>query len=1034
MPRPSIHAAPRWAWALTSLLAASLAVAAPPVTYLQNDAHILGGDINTFPEGDQRAMVVTGHFSFEVGKKSVSGQKAVVWVTTQTDEKVTRNEITMYVEGDARVDDGTNTMADKFLLVRVRIQGRLTADADAVSSQSLVNLPLYRRAKAAREDEARVLAEFQAKMRARGRQDVPEPGLAVRTPATTGPGDASADKVDEMESVGLEAIGENAPTTQPKRRKPLSQVETGPKKLAPLAESPQLVQISAPKGATIEKDKDDGRIIIIQGEPGKPVVLSQGTSDKDNYLELRADRAVLFMQAAPDEDLEERAPYAAPLPGISGGGEKIVGVYLEGDIIIARGERKLSGQSAYYDFVAKKALVMEPVFRTVQEVRNIPIYIRADEARMLSQTEIQFRNAVVSTSDFKTPTYSLNAQDVTLRDKTPYDAEGEQLGERRYSTQYRNAWFDIRGMPVFYSPVGETEFEEGHTALRKVQAGRMGKLGWGAETEWHLFRLLGLVAPEGVKARVNANYYEMGALLGVDGEYQRQEENRQYSGYFRLDGVYDIKAEDTFGDEKKDIPAPHTRGRILARHKEFLPHGWELQAELALMCDKNYLREFYPDEYWTGKEQENLIYAKKQRDNWAITALLKARLNDFQTTTETFPELEGFLIGEPLAGGNLTYFGEMRTGFLRYRDSDAVDPSVRSDMMPRFDMRHEIDAPLAIQTPVGPINVVPYLTARLSYWGDTPTADQREALYNPNYGWFRQVWNQTGDGDRADRLRFYGQIGARANMTFHRIFPNVENRLLDIHGIRHIVTPELVAFGTLEAPVTNPTDLYPLTPEVEEHLWRNNGVSFALYQRWQTKRGEAGNRRVVDWMRLNITGAWFQYTDSDQTGIGKMFFTRPEYSYQRPYLNIDYAWNISDSVALMAEAFYDFGDGDCSRLDLGFSVQRDPRLSYYAGIRYVKDIDTAVGTFGVNYQINKKYSISAFEQYDFCYRDGVNLGTRVTIVRKFPRWYAGVTFAYDARYDGDDKITVLLSLWPEGVPEARIGGGRDALLNRSYEN
>ena len=82
-----------------------------------------------------------------------------------------------------------------------------------------------------------------------------------------------------------------------------------------------------------------------------PVVISQGTSDSKEFMDLRADRAVVYSRQLADEDVDERAPYTPPMMGLSGGGDKITGVYLEGDVIIARGERRITGESAYYDFV-----------------------------------------------------------------------------------------------------------------------------------------------------------------------------------------------------------------------------------------------------------------------------------------------------------------------------------------------------------------------------------------------------------------------------------------------------------------------------------------------------------------------------------------------------------------------------------------------------------------------------------------------------------------------------------------------------------
>jgi hypothetical protein len=162
--------------------------------------------------------------------------------------------------------------------------------------------------------------------------------------------------------------------------------------------------------------------------------------------------------------------------------------------------------------------------------------------------------------------------------------------------------------------------------------------------------------------------------------------------------------------------------------------------------------------------------------------------------------------------------------------------------------------------------------------------------------------------------------------------------------------------------------------------------------------------------------------------------TNTEYSTPRSFLSLDYTWNVSDSVALLSDAIFDFETGQCATPNVGVAVKRDPRMTYYTSLRYINELDSSVGTVGLKYKINNKYSVEAFEQFDFAYDGGVNLGSRVSIVRKFPRWYVGVTFLYDRRYESDDEIGIMLALWPEGVPEARIGGMRTNLLNTSSDN
>ena len=110
---------------------------------------------------------------------------------------------------------------------------------------------------------------------------------------------------------------------------------------------------------------------------------------------------------------------------------------------------------------------------------------------------------------------------------------------------------------------------------------------------------------------------------------------------------------------------------------------------------------------------------------------------------------------------------------------------------------------------------------------------------------------------------------------------------------------------------------------------------------------------------------------------------------------------------------------------------RDPRLRYFCGLRRLSDLDSSIGTFGGSYKINRKYSASFFEQYDFDFNGRSNLITSATLTRKLPRWYASFTVRYDQR---DNDLTLYITLWPEGIPEVRLTSGRLSTLSQSDSN
>lgn len=1027
---------------------------ADPSDYLHEDATITGQAIHNFKADGQAVSVIRGDFRMTVGERTVTGNDAVVWIETKKTGNVSRHAITVYVEGDAHVTEpGGSKTSDSVMLVKAYVQGEVTATGK-VSSEPQESLPLYKRALEVR-GEQKSLAETTTTdeyaieatptdpaQDSPRREDSPEQSGADEQAAppedlasATGGGEESPGETVRLEDLLEQRRRESPPvpttrdTSAVDRIEPVVGSPSSPPSLsraigateedgtvaAPGAKGLSAVYFEALGGITIQKDPEDPtrRILVAKDN----VLLTQGDRDSFGYIAMQAQSAVVFSRTGVERpEREELVPNAPPLMGMGQTGETVTGVYLEGDVRIMRGERRLEGQAAYYDFVTEKALILQPVLRTVQEQRNIPVYIRASKARILSPRETAFYDAIVSTSEFKTPTYHLGAKKAIFRDDTPYDKEGQKLSEKRYSAKYTHGVWAIRGIPLFWTPGGETDFEEGSTALRKVTTGSYHNLGIGLESQWHLFRLLGIVKPKGVNAYLNANAYEEGVVLGTDIEYQRQEGNRQYSGYDIIYGVMDRNQKDTFGDERK-VETTEWRGRVLARHKEFLPGDWQIQGELSLISDRTFLESYFKDEFWTGKEQENLIYAKKQRDNWAITTLLKTRLNHFLTQSESYPDVAGYLIGQPLWSDLLTYYGEARLGAKRYHEDDDFGsynenpedgPFGSSDVMARFDTRHELNLPLQPITPIGPVNVVPFVAGRISAWSDSP-------------------------GDNHGKFRPFVMGGVRSNMHFWRVYPNVESRLWDVHNLKHIITPEMTVFSNATGG-TEPHDLFPMDPEVEQNIYENNGMSVAIRQRLQTKRGPAGNQQTVDWMRFNVEVGAFSQDRPDLKGDGRMFFSRPEYSLMRDFINADYMWQISDSTALLADMNYDLGDGQCDLMNVGLAVERDPRLSYYAGLRYIHELDSSVGTIGAQYKINRKYTISAFEQYDFRYNDGVNLGSRISITRKLPRWYVRFTFTYDRRYAGDDDIGLMISLWPEGVPEVRLGGGRMSLLNQSDKN
>lgn len=927
------------------------------IVYLDTDVTLVGKTMYSFSMAGQDVSVVLGGFSMKIDGRKILGENAVVWITEKRSNGRVFRDIEVYLEGGpsgkASVvePDGTET-SDRTILVIFHQAGRFTAKVSNHFWKDCSTLPLVKRAVAMRN-----------KCKA-------SDGSASSRPAAVLVGSAPG-----TDRAGNTKQPESKPTTTRSAYNAYQRVSF---------RADNLTSREIPSRRIAGKKL---RITIAKGN----VYISQGVPGTDLFLEIRADSAVLY--TAPTKT--DKGPLA----------EKVIGAYMEGDVIIRRGQRRMRGERLFYDFQTGRAIVIQPVLRTIQEQRNIPVYIRAAEARQLrirraapgkvSQKggKWYFRDAIVTTSDFLTPGYCIAAKRAELQDTTVYDEKGVAVTPRSWRSKLVNTTFNILSVPVLWAPYLVGDAKEGHTALRKVTVGSNGRFGWGVESNWYLFRLLGLPRPRGFKGTIHIDWYERGFIVTPKIRYNRQ----NYSGFMRASYLADREAEDDFGKDRKDIEAQKDRGRFLWRHRHFLPRGWQVQAEISYLSDRNFLEEFFPGEYWTGKEQETLVYAKKQKGSWAVSILGKWRINDFLTQTEAFPEIAGYLIGQSFWNDRLTFYGEGRAGIIRYRpDNDSS--LIASDTTCRGDLRAEIDAPFAI----GPVQFLPSIAGRITSWSDSP--------------------------DEGGLTRPWGQVALSAMTHIWRIY-DFESRLWDLHRLKYVITP----FGQVFFSCTSvqPDRTFPFNCQVEPYIHRLGGGTIGVRQLWQTKRGPVGNRHIADWLRVNLAIDMFSDSFTHYPADGRYFFSRPEYSIARNAINADAAWYISDATVVLADANYDIDSGSLARANVGIAVSRSPRVRYYAGLRRIRPLDSAIGTVGVDYQINRKYRISAFEQYDFDFDSGRNLTTQITLTRKFPRLYTAFTFAYDAAYD---DVSLVISLWPEGIPEARIGGFRTSLLGRSEKD
>ena len=199
-----------------------------------------------------------------------------------------------------------------------------------------------------------------------------------------------------------------------------------------------------------------------------------------------------------------------------------------------------------------------------------------------------------------------------------------------------------------------------------------------------------------------------------------------------------------------------------------LPADVLLTAEVGWISDRNFLEEYFEQEWDQLKDPETGVELRRPEDNrsWALS--IDGRLNDFFTETEWFPRLDHFWLGQPLLNDAFTWYEHTNVGYARLRQaSEPSDPqeAARWVLEPwdyshegvRFATRHELDWPLQL----GPVKAVPYALGEFAHWGQ--------------------------DINRDDLDRLYWQAGIRASLPMTRVDSSVESRLWNVHGLAHKV-------------------------------------------------------------------------------------------------------------------------------------------------------------------------------------------------------------------------------------------------------
>jgi len=639
--------------------------------------------------------------------------------------------------------------------------------------------------------------------------------------------------------------------------------------------------------------------------------------------------------------------------------------YLEGNVRMLTPNEEIRCVKAFINWASKEVVFED--FRARQRDKTKPLvwHVSTPLGMRIADGTYIARDAKVTNCDYAVPHNYLKARRVVIKKNNDVIATG--------ITYY------VRGVPMpFYLPA---MYVPGGRPNISARAGSSSSLGYFGTLDLRVDLPIGFDAA----ALLRLGYYSkrgMGYGLGLD--YKTP---LIYRGEAEFYTVPRDRGEDVEGQ-----PLGTTR-RYRAQwfHSMDSPEGWELDLELQKYSDAGFQKEFFESDYYNAKTPETRIYAKRSSGNWAGYIEGKFRLNDYLDETERLPVggLHGF--SQPLGAGFLwtsdTQFGFLRRELSdirlrpddtaasfaeRRRELDAFQdlPPITADELLsadrtvfRFDTIHEISRPFALNR----LKVEPFVGVRETFY-DTRLESERDV-------WRNQL--------------FYG---TRVSTSFYNMY-DVDSDFLNIHGLRHVITPDILYVAKTDTWGANSDELIQL--DERDGIRQEDKLALRLRNQFQTRR----NGKVVDLLDLDLETDLYPHSDRDNNNE----------SFSN--LRVDARLRPADGLELFTIAEYDFRGKDRGLDFLGFGARAQLSRRWYARAAqtYERDLDH-IGSYAVGYQLTEKWGVSF--GYDRDWRSSRSLRERIELTRDFHEFNLSVMVENDER---DHDQTVSVNLMPKAL-------------------
>jgi len=716
-------------------------------------------------------------------------------------------------------------------------------------------------------------------------------------------------------------------------------------------------------------------------------------------IDVKTDRLVIWTSGLQEPDLSGQSAQAQDVP---------LEIYMEGNIEFRQGDRVVYAQRMYYDVRRQTGTILgAEIIGPVPNFGGV-VRLRADVIQQIQRDNFIAQNASVTSSRLGIPTYEFTSGTLAFQDvQTPVinpltgqpevdPLTGEPLVAHQRLATSRNNTAYLEEVPVFYWPTISTDLSKPNYYINRLILKNDQVFGTQVLLDFDAYQLFGVNNPiPGTDWDVSLDYLsKRGWAGGTTFSYDRTgffDMPGRYFGVFDIWGLHDNGLDNLGRTRRSLIPEKENRGRIFWRDRHYLPDNFQFTGEIGLISDRNFLEEYFEEEWDELKDQTTGFELKRLMDNHSLNLSADLRVNSFFTTTEG-GRIDHYLLGASPFEDTTTFFSHSQAGYLHLgilttpKDpADAANwgrlPWEINSQGERLATRNEIDLPFDL----GPFKIVPYALGEAAHWG--------EVL----------------DGQPDDRL--YGQVGVRASIPFWAANPYIQNELLNVNGLAHKVVFD-ADIGYTDAsrnvddfPLYDPVDddniedfrrrfafqdfgaIPPVPAPFDERFYgvryglMNNVTSPAteiaddmfaarlgLQQRWQTKRGGPLNQRIVDWITLDTNAVIFPDPNRDNFGE------------ELGLVDYSFAWHVGDRLTMVSSGYFEFYNEGPRYVTVGGFLNRPPRGSLYLGFRSLEGpMESNIIVAAYNYRMSPKWASTFGTTFDVS--GNGNIGQNFTLIR-----------------------------------------------------